>query len=279
MKIRRFLLGLCAVVVLAFTAGIFAPATVYAAPTCNSSEQPMTIEGKTVCCPKGTATTSNSTTEADASACMFRKYINPAIYLLSVIAGIAVVGGLIYGGILYASSAGQAQKVTKAKSTITKALTALVMLMLLAPFIRFMSPGGVNSITRSPATAAACSDANKFLGLKPWFAYLPDDSFDTDCSIKNTVIFWPTQDPNNNDKLVPGVLPQVVLAVVDGMLRIAALVAVVFVIAGGIQYMTSQGEPAKVKESLSAIINALIGLAIAVVAAAVVSFIGNSLTS
>ena len=76
----------------------------------------------------------------------------------------------------------------------------------------------------------------------------------------------------------PGVLPQVLLAITDSLLRIAALVAVVFVIVGGVKYMTSQGEPAQTKQALSSIINALIGLAVAMVAALVVSYIGRNLT-
>lgn len=279
-KIQKIILFIATAIILTFAANIVMPAPSVSA--CQSGEVTLTVEGQKICCPKGTNFTKNKTTgayEADASSCVFRKYINPAIYLLSIIAGVAVVGGLTYGGILYASSAGEAGKVTKAKAVIIKALTGLVVFLLLAPFIRFMSPGGVNGVTVSTPTAAACSSANQFLGLKPWFAYLPDDSFNQDCSIRENVSFWPTQDPTNNNKLVSGVFPRVVLAVVDDLLRIAAVVAVAFVIVGGIQYMTSQGEPAQVKQSLSAIINALIGLAIAVIAAAVVSFIGRSLTS
>lgn len=279
-KIRKYILGFSFGLVLSLGVGMWAPVPVNAI-TCNSSnEEVLIVEGRQVCCPKGTASSVNSKGEkvADASSCVFRKYINPAIYLLSILAGVAVVGGLTYGGILYASSAGEAGKITKAKAVIIKALTGLVVFLLLAPFIRFMSPGGVNSVTIANPTAAACSSANQFLGLKPWFAYLPDNSFNANCSLKDNVSFWPTQ-KGSSETYVSGVLPRVVLAVVDDLLRIAAIVAVVFVIVGGIQYMTSQGEPAQVKQSLSAIINALIGLAIAVVAAAVVSFIGRSLTS
>ncbi len=280
-KIRTIIYSLLLAITIAGSVNMLLPTSVRALDCAKSGNETFVIDGREVCCPKGTPHKPGSHGEkiADASACLFRKYVNPAIYLLSIIAGVAVVGGLTYGGILYASSAGEAGKVTKAKAVIIKALTGLVVFLLLAPFIRFMSPGGVTGVSVSTPTAAACSSANQFLGLKPWFAYLPDDSFNQDCSIRENVSFWPTQDPNSNNKLVSGVFPRVVLAVVDDLLRIAAVVAVAFVIVGGIQYMTSQGEPAQVKQSLSAIINALIGLAIAVVAAAVVSFIGRSLTS
>lgn len=51
-----------------------------------------------------------------------------------------------------------------------------------------------------------------------------------------------------------------------------------FVIVGAAKYITSQGEPDRAKQARDSIINALIGLAIAIVAAGVVSFIGNKLS-
>ncbi len=70
----------------------------------------------------------------------------------------------------------------------------------------------------------------------------------------------------------------VTLVIVDDLLKIAGLVAVVYVITGGIKLTTSQGEPDKTKMARESIINALIGLVVAVVAAAVVSYIGSQLS-
>lgn len=69
------------------------------------------------------------------------------------------------------------------------------------------------------------------------------------------------------------------LGALDILIRLAGLVAVGFVIYGGILYVTSRGEPDKAKKAMSTILNALIGLAIAVVAAAFVSFLGGRLSS
>ena len=63
----------------------------------------------------------------------------------------------------------------------------------------------------------------------------------------------------------------------DFLLRVAALVAVAFVIIGGFKYMTAQGEPAGVKSATQTLVGALVGLVIAIIATAVVSFIGNRL--
>jgi hypothetical protein len=52
-------------------------------------------------------------------------------------------------------------------------------------------------------------------------------------------------------------------------------VAVGYVIYGGIQYVTSQGSPDATKKAQQTIINALIGVVLAVLAASIVAFIGN----
>ena len=67
------------------------------------------------------------------------------------------------------------------------------------------------------------------------------------------------------------------LAILDDLIRIAALVAVGFVIYGGIQYVTSQGSPDQTKQAQQTIINALIGLVLAILASSIVAFIGNRL--
>ena len=67
------------------------------------------------------------------------------------------------------------------------------------------------------------------------------------------------------------------LAILDIALRLAGVVAVGYIVYGSIQYIVSQGEPDKTKRALGTIMNAAIGLAIAIVGAATVSFIGTSL--
>lgn len=68
----------------------------------------------------------------------------------------------------------------------------------------------------------------------------------------------------------------IVAAIIELMLRIAAIGAVVFVIYGGVQYMTSQGEPDKTSRAKSTILDALVGLVIAVISATAVSFIAGA---
>lgn len=67
------------------------------------------------------------------------------------------------------------------------------------------------------------------------------------------------------------------LALLDIALRIAGMVAVGYIIWGGIQFVTSQGEPDQSKRARQTIINALIGLLIALMATGFVAFIGTKL--
>lgn len=251
-------------IVLAGVAALCVLTVPFAQPVAACTPDQPALTGKSIgagklCCPKGH---NNS-----VSDCIIEKYINPTIKVLALIAGVVVVGGLTWGGILYSSSAGEAQKVTKAKATITKSLIGLVTFMVLGAFLQFLSP---TNLVGSNVKNCDPNRVSSFLGLKTWYAYLPSGSFDSNCEVISDLKILPT--PTSN-----GVLPQIILAIVDDMLRIAALVAVAFVIVGGVQYMTTQGEPARVKQAMSTIINALIGLAIAMAAAAIVSFIGSQL--
>ena len=116
--------------------------------------------------------------------------------------------------------------------------------MIFEPFARF---------------AAACSKPS-FFGIPAWYQYLKLDPA-AGCQVTS---FNP-----------PGDLILVALAVVDMLLHLAGLAAVVYVIYGGIQYTLSQGNPDATSKAQSAILNALIGLALAVVAIGFVSFLGK----
>lgn len=57
---------------------------------------------------------------------------------------------------------------------------------------------------------------------------------------------------------------------------IAGLVAVVFIIKGGVDYLLSAGDPGKVKKATQSLIFAVVGLVVVLVAALITSFVINS---
>ena len=113
------------------------------------------------------------------------------------------------------------------------------------------------------AAAAQPGCKSSFFGLPYWYTYL-------------------------NVTAPPGCTPQIqglndiwliVAAIIEIALRIAAIVAVVFIIYGGFGYVTSQGDPEGTAKAKSTLVNALIGLAVAVMAAVIVSFIAKSIST
>lgn len=127
----------------------------------------------------------------------------------------------------------------------------------------------VSALTKFIAAAGdACNPnatANNFFGMPPWYKYLPGEE---DVFGRCVPAFsW-----DNLDSLW-----SIALVAVEIMLRIGALVAIGYIIFAGFQYMTSSGEPDKTKNAKNTIINALVGLAIAILATSIVSFIGNQI--
>lgn len=111
-------------------------------------------------------------------------------------------------------------------------------------------------------TGAQCAEGG-FLGLVPWYKYL---TLENDCSVRKFTVLGANSD-----------IPLVLLALVDNLLRVAGLVAVMFIIYGGVLYVTSQGSPDQTAKAQSTIINALVGLVIAITAIVFVGFIGRRL--
>jgi hypothetical protein len=122
-------------------------------------------------------------------------------------------------------------------------------------------------------TADICQ-GKSFLGIPPWYQYLYPKYISVNPTSKVCEF---------NLQLVQGgtlnlsALTLVGLGILDILLRIGALVAVGYIVYAGFRYLTAQGEPDKAKQALGTIINALVGLGITIVAAAVVRFIGKAL--
>lgn len=117
-------------------------------------------------------------------------------------------------------------------------------------------------ITSLRLLGTACPGGS-FLGFPKWYAYLD--------SVTDKNGFCSPRLSGINDAYL------IVAAVIEIMLRIAALAAVGYVIYGGIEYLTSQGESDKTAKARSTIISALVGLAISISAAAIVSFLAGTI--
>lgn len=70
-------------------------------------------------------------------------------------------------------------------------------------------------------------------------------------------------------------LPQLIKRIADIMLFILGAISVIMVIVGGIRYVTSGGDPQQVKAAKDTVLYAVIGIVIAILAYAIVSFVVN----
>ena len=110
-----------------------------------------------------------------------------------------------------------------------------------------------------PVFGASC-DSGGFFGFPTWHKYLEGRASGGDCVPDFTGI---------NDIWL------IVLAIVEILLKIAAIAAVIYVVYGGIKFITSRGNPEKTASARTAVIDALVGVVIAVIAIAVVNYMGG----
>jgi lysylphosphatidylglycerol synthetase-like protein (DUF2156 family) len=120
--------------------------------------------------------------------------------------------------------------------------------------------------------AAGC-DTSNFFSIPPWYKYLVlSGRMVFDATTGACELVGDFQWQNGGD------ISLIALALVDILLHVAGLVAVGFIVYGGIQYVSSDGAPDKTKAAQETIINALIGLIIALIASAAISFFGRAIT-
>lgn len=68
-------------------------------------------------------------------------------------------------------------------------------------------------------------------------------------------------------------LPKVIVNILNAVIGVAGFISVVWIIIGGVTYMTSSGDAGKTKKARDTILYACIGLVICVLAFAIVNFV------
>lgn len=106
-------------------------------------------------------------------------------------------------------------------------------------------------------------EGNGLFGFPNWYKYLPSADAAT-CTPGITGL---------NDIWL------VLLAIIEILIRVAILAAIIYVLIGGFKFITSRDNPEKTASARHTVIDALVGLVIAVAATAVVSFIAGRFQS
>lgn len=126
------------------------------------------------------------------------------------------------------------------------------------------------SLVYFAATTPDCAADKKMklFGIIPkWYQYLPYELSSTTGNCEITLDLRTSAGPTQ--------FWFIGLSIVEILLRIAGLLAVIFIIYGGFKLVTSQGEPDAAKAARNTITNALIGVVIAVLGSSIVHFIAT----
>lgn len=107
---------------------------------------------------------------------------------------------------------------------------------------------------------------NKLFGFPTWYEYLPKRNPNVD--LAGQQVCSPHISSISDIWLIG-------LAIVEILLRVAVIAAIIYVMLGGMKYVNARGNAEKTESAKKTVIDALIGLIIAVTATAVVTFIGG----
>ena len=77
----------------------------------------------------------------------------------------------------------------------------------------------------------------------------------------------------NADSSTPNNLWDTINAIINVMIAVIGIVSVIMMILGGVWFLTSQGDPGKVKKGKDTILYGIIGLIVALLAFAIVNFV------
>jgi hypothetical protein len=146
---------------------------------------------------------------------------------------------------------------------------------------------GQNTMASTPCSADEIAEirGNTLLGIPPWYKYLPTEKVrtivpDGNGGTQTVEACQPTIKRINDEKTIPrNNILLVVAAILEILVRVAGLAAFIYLIYGGFMYLTSGGNSENVKKAGSTLLNAAIGLAIAISATTFINFFAGRLAA
>ena len=131
----------------------------------------------------------------------------------------------------------------------------------------FISTAAAVAVPGTTFAQTACDKKGTIITLKPWYYGLTEE-VGGKCQIKS---------PGSTAAEQQKFTTRIILTVVEDLLQIAAYVTVAFIIFGGFKYMTSAGSPDQAAKAMKTILNAVIGMVVALGSIALVNFVGKYL--
>lgn len=137
----------------------------------------------------------------------------------------------------------------------------------------------ISSGTVAAASGVPCKIEEKnlsLLGIPTWYKYLDGEEVQQEDG--STACQPSIGIKAGDDKLPKKDLLLIGAAILEILIRIAGIAAFIYLLYGGFMYLTSSGNSEAVKNAGSTLLNAAIGLAIAVSATTIINFFANRLT-
>lgn len=142
--------------------------------------------------------------------------------------------------------------------------------------------GGTATVSALNSGESCDAGDNSLLGVPPWYKYLPAEGITQIVPVagggyEEKVICQPTIKAQADEKLPINNILLIVAAFIEILIRVAGLAAFVYLIYGGFMYLTSNGNSENVSKAGSTLLNAAIGLGIAISATAFINFFAGRL--
>lgn len=127
----------------------------------------------------------------------------------------------------------------------------------------FLVAAPVLSVVTPQVSSVAAGPCDKrLLGIPPWYRGLTDDN-EKSCAIKT---------PKGSNG-ISGFIWKIVLNIIEIAIVITAYIAVFFILYGGFQFLVGGSNPSLIEKARKSILNAVIGLVIAMSAIAIINLI------
>ena len=154
-------------------------------------------------------------------------------------------------------------------------------------YVVLLGMGGTFFIAKDASAVGvgeSCEDFknNTLLGIPAWYKYLPGEGVQqiNKDGTPGDVVCQPTiktvtSASGEEEKIPINNILLVVAAIIEILIRIAGLAAFIYLIYGGFMYLTSSGDADQVGKAGATLLNAAIGLGIAISATAIVNFFAD----
>lgn len=141
------------------------------------------------------------------------------------------------------------------------------------PLIVLAEPPAPIPVVTENVPCSPLISTGSFLTFPTWYKYIKTGKTDVNgkCTIPDIQL------TNTKGVFNGGGILLILLSIVDILLNLAGLIALGFIVYGGIRFVTSQGSSDGTKQARETVLNAIIGLVIATIAIATVTFLGDRL--